>query len=63
MKLRGVQEPNALCALCLVARDDPIFKNPGHLVHPVTRDHMLFDARGEAICPTCRARWRRTLKW
>ncbi len=26
--------------------------NPGHLVHPVTGDYMLFDARGEALCPT-----------
>jgi hypothetical protein len=30
-------------------------------VHPTTGDAMLFDVRGEAICPTCGARYRRTL--
>jgi uncharacterized Zn-finger protein len=34
---------------------------PVHLVHPVTGDLMLFDVRGEAVCPTCGARYRRTL--
>jgi uncharacterized Zn-finger protein len=34
---------------------------PRHLVHPVTGDAMLFDVRGEAVCPTCGARYRRTL--
>jgi hypothetical protein len=51
----------ALCALCVVARDDPIFNTPGHLVHPVTGDLMLVDVRGEAVCPTCGPRYRRTL--
>jgi hypothetical protein len=27
----------------------------------VTGDLMLFDVRGEAVCPTCGARYRRTL--
>jgi uncharacterized Zn-finger protein len=34
---------------------------PRLLVHPVTGDFMLFDVRGEAVCPTCGARYRRTL--
>ena len=42
----------ALCALCIKARDGKLFNSPRHLV-------MLFDVRGEAICPICRARWRR----
>ena len=41
-------------------RDQPIMK-PRHLVHPVTGDLMLFDVRSEAVCPTCGARYRRTL--
>jgi hypothetical protein len=34
---------------------------PRHLVHPVTGDLILFDVRGEAVWPTCGARYRRTL--
>lgn len=49
-----------LCRLCIIVRDQPIMK-PTHLVHPVTGDAMLFDVRGEAVCPTCGARYRRTL--
>lgn len=33
---------------------------PTHFVQPVTGDLMLFDVRGEAVCPTS-ARWRRVL--
>ena len=51
----------ALCKLCLTARDDRLFRNPTHLVHPLTRELMVFDACTEAICPTCGARWRRVL--
>ena len=50
-----------LCALCLLARDDPPFKNPMPLAHPVTGDAMLFDVRGEAVCSNCGARYRRVL--
>jgi hypothetical protein len=53
--------PRTLCSLCLVARDDPIFRYPTHLVHPITGDRMLFDVRGEGACAICRARWRRVL--
>ena len=53
-------KPPMLCRMCVIVRDQPIMK-PTHLVHPVTGDLMLFDVRGEAICPTCRARWRRVL--
>ena len=45
---------------CIIVREQPIMK-PRHLVHPVTGDLMLFDVRGEAVCPTCGARYRRTL--
>src|SRR5205814_424832 len=34
---------------------------PRYLVHPVSGDPMLFDVRCEAECPTCGARYRRTL--
>ena len=34
---------------------------PMHLVHPETGDLMLFDVRSEAVCPTCGARYRRTM--
>ena len=47
-------------ALCVSARDDPL-RNPMHLVHPVTSEHMLFDVRSEAVCPDCGMRWRRVL--
>ena len=55
------KKPPTLCAVCVIARDNPLFKNPMHLVHPVTWELMLFDLRGEAVCPTCGARWRRVL--
>jgi hypothetical protein len=54
-------KPLTLCALCVFARDDPLFKHPTHLVHPVTAELMLFDVRSQAICPTCGARYRRTM--
>jgi hypothetical protein len=34
---------------------------PMRLVHPLTSDLMLFDVRGEAVCPDCGVRWRRVL--
>jgi hypothetical protein len=49
-----------LCPACVIVRDQPILK-PRHLVHPATDDLMLFDVCGEAVCPTCGARYRRTL--
>ena len=54
------QEFSSLCPLCEIVRDQPPMK-PMHLVHPVTGDLMLFDERSEAVCPTCGARYRRTL--
>jgi hypothetical protein len=47
-----------LCSACRRARDDPHFKNPPHLVHPVDETPGLFDVRAEAVCQICRARWR-----
>jgi hypothetical protein len=54
------KEHSTLCRLCIIARDQRTM-TPRHLVHPVIRDAMLFDVRGEAVCPTCGARYRRTL--
>ncbi len=54
------RELPALCALCVMVRDQPNMK-PTYLVHPVTGDLMLFDVRGGAVCPTCGAPYRRTL--
>jgi hypothetical protein len=48
-----------LCARCRRAKHDPLFRFPAHLVHPEHGAHMVFDVRGEAICPECGARWRR----
>jgi len=49
-----------LCRVCIIVRKKRIMK-PRHLVRPVTGDAMLFDVRGEAVCPDCGARWRRML--
>ena len=49
-----------LCRMCIIYREQPLIK-PTHLVHPVRGELMLFDVRGEAVCPTCGARYRRTL--
>jgi hypothetical protein len=57
---RRVKNPATLCRLCVIMRDQASM-TPTHLVHPVTGDAMLFDVRSEAICPTCGARYRRTL--
>jgi hypothetical protein len=48
-----------LCVICVKFREDPTFRNPRHLVHPADQTHMLFDVRGEAICPICQAKWHR----
>lgn len=47
-----------LCKTCIRYRDDPVFSNPNHLVHPKDSTPMLFDIYGIAVCPVCRARWR-----
>jgi hypothetical protein len=60
MMRRKIKQPPKLCRACVIVRDQPIMKTR-HLVHPVTGDLMLFDVRGEAVCPTCGARYRRTL--
>jgi hypothetical protein len=48
-----------LCELCARTRDDPLFRVPRHLVHPMTAEPMLFDTHSIAQCPTCETRWRR----
>jgi hypothetical protein len=48
------KEYSTLCRLCIIVRDERIMTQR-HLVHPVTGDHMLFDVRGEAVCPDCGA--------
>jgi hypothetical protein len=60
MSSRRTKQPPTLCRACVIVRDQPIVQ-PRHVVHPVTGDAMLFDVRGEAVCPTCGARYRRTL--
>jgi hypothetical protein len=57
-----IKKPPTLCRLCVIVRDQPSMK-PVHLVHPVTGDLMLFDGRGEAVCPTCGARYRKESRW
>lgn len=47
-----------LCVLCEQSHADTL-RSPLHLVHPAHGEHMLFDIFGEAVCPVCRARWRR----
>jgi len=56
----SAEEPPPLCDACTTARDQP-YMTPGHLVHPLDGEPMLFDVRSEAVCPTCGSRWRRTL--
>jgi len=51
---------STLCVVCIRTRDDPHFKFPVHLVHPVHRKPMTFDLGGEAQCPRCCTRWRAT---
>jgi hypothetical protein len=60
MSSRRIKQPPTLCRACVIVRDQPIMK-PRHLVHAVTGDLMLFDVRGEAVCATCEARYRRKL--
>ena len=50
-----------LCVLCVEVRDDTSL-NPVHVIHPVNGMQMLFDERGEAVCPICQAIWRRGRK-
>jgi uncharacterized Zn-finger protein len=46
--------------VCIIVRDQPIMA-PTHLVHSIDGEPMLFDVRGEAVCPDCGVRYRRTL--
>ena len=48
-----------LCADCDRAVRDAKFRNTIHLTHPKRRAPMVFNTWGEAICPSCGARWRR----
>ena len=43
-----------LCVFCEDVRDDKK-RNPVHVIHPVNGMQMLFDERGEAVCPICQA--------
>jgi hypothetical protein len=56
MTSKRIKKPLTLCRLCVIVRDQPSM-TPTHLVHPTTGDAILFDVRGEAICPTCGARY------
>jgi hypothetical protein len=55
------QKQPTLCALCMTAHTDKLFRNPWHLVHLESGELMPFDIRSEAVCPDCGARYRRTL--
>lgn len=61
MSPEGAPLVRRLSALCVFARDDRLFKNPIHLVHPVMRELILFDVRSEAVSPDCGASSRRPL--
>jgi hypothetical protein len=52
--------PDNLCAPCALARDDPHYIVPRHVVHPEHGKLRTFDIRGRAICPDCRTMWRAT---
>jgi hypothetical protein len=56
----SAKKPPTLCRACVIVREQPLM-TARHLVHPVSGEHMLFDVRSEAVCPTCGSRWRRTL--
>ncbi len=47
-----------LCAVCSNVSEDSR-RQSLHVVHPVTEELLQFNVRGEAVCPTCRALWRR----
>jgi hypothetical protein len=49
-----------LCAPCSRAANDPYYRFAIHLVHPEHGKRMVFDVRGEAVCPDCHTRWRAT---
>jgi hypothetical protein len=46
------------CGECIEIADHPQFRMPLHLIHPIHRKPMTFDARGIAVCKRCGARWR-----
>lgn len=48
-----------LCNPCRQAHTHPHFRNPLHVVHPVTWKRQVYDVRGVAVCPTCPAVWYR----
>ena len=53
-------ELRSLCIDCDRAANDPNSRNPAHLTHPDHGAPAAFIYWGEAICPTCGARWRRS---
>ena len=46
-----------LCDVCQNIAADPR-RQPWHVVHPVSGELLVYNARGEAVCPGCGARWR-----
>ena len=57
-KILPFKKLKPLCAACKNIREDPR-RTPLHVVHPVTTELLIYNARGEAQCPTCGALWRR----
>jgi len=47
---------SVLCELCRNVAADPR-RQPWHVVHPITSELLVYNARGEAVCPDCGARW------
>lgn len=53
----SVMRKTRLCDICENVASDPR-RQPHHVVNPVTGELLVYNARGEAICPVCSARWR-----
>jgi hypothetical protein len=53
----SVMGKSRLCDMCQNVAADPR-RQPHHVVHPVTGELLVYNARGEAVCPVCSALWR-----
>jgi hypothetical protein len=53
----SVMRKSRRCDMCQNVGADPR-RQPWHVVHPVTGELLVYNARGEAVCPVCGALWR-----
>ena len=53
----SVKKKSRLCKICQNVAADPR-REPHHVVHPITEELLVYNARGEAVCPFCNALWR-----